>query len=84
MPELLCDGKPPHIATVFRWITTGVKGVKLRAWRIGSKITTSRAAVREFLERVNAGQTADPARPTGAEASRAHRAAASRLAKAGI
>ena len=42
----------PHIATIYRWISRGVKGVKLEAVRIGGTQYTSKEAMQQFAERL--------------------------------
>lgn len=43
----------PHIATVWRWITKGVKGHRLESWVIGGGRYTSTAAIDKFLSALN-------------------------------
>jgi hypothetical protein len=45
-------GKKTHISTLVRWITQGVKGVKLEALRLGGRWFTSAAAMQRFAERL--------------------------------
>lgn len=40
----------PHIATVHRWITRGLRGVKLEATRIGGRVFTSVEALQRFAD----------------------------------
>jgi hypothetical protein len=49
------NGKPPHLYTVRRWASHGVKGtdgklVRLRAFRVGRTWYTRRAWISEFIE----------------------------------
>lgn len=46
------DGKPISPTTIWRWIRKGKLGVKLASWRIGGRIVTTEAAVREFEQAV--------------------------------
>ena len=45
----------PHINTVFRWVTKGVRGHRLHAVRVGRTYWTTRDAITDFLSRMNAG-----------------------------
>lgn len=40
----------PHIATVWRWMQRGVRGVKLETILIGGKRFTSAEAIQRFIE----------------------------------
>ncbi|QEF97735.1 hypothetical protein Mal15_17790 [Stieleria maiorica] len=40
-----------HTATVHRWRSRGLNGVKLETLRLGGKISTSRQALTRFIER---------------------------------
>lgn len=56
--ELHLDGRPPSVAAMSRWASRGrlsVTGrrVRLRTWRVGGRLATSRAAVAEFLAALN-------------------------------
>jgi hypothetical protein len=47
-------GKQPHVATVYRWVTHGVRGVKLETLTVaGSRVTTLRA-IERFIEATSA------------------------------
>lgn len=41
--------RAPSVPTLYRWTTTGVRGVRLRTWQVGSVRCTTRAAVEEFV-----------------------------------
>lgn len=43
----------PHRITVQRWISRGIRGVKLETVRIGGSVYTSREALARFIERTN-------------------------------
>src|SRR5262245_26557389 len=47
-------GKPVNLSTVLRWVLKGVRGVRLEAVMLGGTWYTSRAALREFTERLTA------------------------------
>jgi hypothetical protein len=49
----------PHAATVFRWATKGVRGVRLDSWFIGGTRHTSPAAIERFLADLNADRPTD-------------------------
>jgi len=40
----------PHIATVWRWVTRGVRGVKLATVHLGGRRFSSREAIQRFVE----------------------------------
>jgi Protein of unknown function (DUF1580). len=80
-----CPGRP-HVATVWRWAETGVKGIRLETVQVGGRRFTSAEAIRRFIERTTAaavGPAAEPPR-TPAARQRAIAAAKAELAKAGI
>lgn len=41
--------KPRHVATIWRWRTRGIRGVKLETVQIGQRSFTSRQALTRFL-----------------------------------
>jgi hypothetical protein len=41
-------GKRPHIATLWRWITYGIRGVRLESRRLGGRFVTSIEALDRF------------------------------------
>src|SRR4051812_23510346 len=43
-------GKPLAVSTLTRWISTGVRGVRLEASRLGGKWITSTQAIERFTE----------------------------------
>lgn len=49
-------GKHGEVAksTVYRWTTRGVKGHRIRSFKLGQKKMTSREEVQRFLKRLNA------------------------------
>lgn len=46
-------GKRPHVATLFRWTTVGVRGVVLEALQCGGTRCTSFEALQRFFERLS-------------------------------
>lgn len=67
----------PHIATVWRWATTGLRGVRLETYRSGRNRVTTRSAVQRFLAALNADLVVESTPPAP------RRAAAKRLQAAG-
>lgn len=51
-------GKRPHVATLFRWATVGVRGVVLETIQCGGTRCTSVEALQRFFDRCT-----DPAAP---------------------
>jgi hypothetical protein len=45
-------GKKPNIATFYRWISQGVKGIRLEYIVIGGTRCTSREALQRFFDRL--------------------------------
>ncbi len=50
----------PHIATCWRWIQRGVRGVKLETVLIGGKRFTSVEAITRFIEATTAAGSGQP------------------------
>jgi hypothetical protein len=46
-------GKKPHISCLYRWSTTGCRGVVLETIQIGGTRCTSKAALAAFFERLS-------------------------------
>jgi len=80
LPELQAGGKGPHLATIWRWASAGVRGVVLETGRIGGKRVTSAEAVRRFLARLAGEQAVPPAAARAKQIATAH----AELAAAGI
>ena len=76
----------PHVATCWRWIKRGVRGVKLETVLIGGKRYTSLEALQRFAEATTAAADGDsPATPsTPTEQRKAHEQACRELDAAGI
>jgi len=79
-------GKRCNVATVYRWMQTGVKGVQLEFLQCGGTRCSSAAAVQRFLDRLTAQVQSDapPPPPLPRERERAMQAAKKRLAAAGL
>ena len=75
-------GKRPHVATLYRWISRGLRGVKLEAIRVGGTLCTSQEALQRFCERLSAADS-EPSQRTTAQRERAT-AAEAELAAQGI
>ena len=76
-------GKRPHVATMFRWVTTGVGGVKLEALRVGGTLCTSIEAIQRFCERLTEGDARlTPQAETVGRRAREKSAASERVAAA--
>jgi hypothetical protein len=43
----------PHISTIHRWVSDGVRGVRLRSQRIGNRVFTTEEWIDEFIEELN-------------------------------
>jgi hypothetical protein len=42
----------PDISTLFRWCVTGIRGVRLEYWRVGSRLLTTAEALEAFNRRL--------------------------------
>ena len=83
------NGARPHLSTLIRWIQDGApardgKRVRLSATRYGNKWLTSRAAIRDFCERLTAHIEDLPAPMTPTRKARDDARTAETLAEAGI
>jgi hypothetical protein len=75
----------PHVATVWRWVQSGCRGVKLETVLIGGRRYTSKEALERFIERTTAAANGDviPVR-TAKQRQKAIEVAERELAAAGI
>ena len=48
------NGRRVHISAVYRWVSRGVRGVRLEAIKIGGTAYTSLEALQRFGDRLNA------------------------------
>ena len=46
-------GRKPHVSTLFRWTTIGVRGVVLESIQVGACRCTSKEALQRFFERLS-------------------------------
>ena len=56
-------GKRPHVSCLYRWTTSGCKGVILESVQVGGTRCTSKAALGRFFEALTAASSAGPPRP---------------------
>jgi hypothetical protein len=65
-------GRKPHISTLYRWASRGLKGVVLETIQIGGTTCTSREALQRFFDELSKNQRTD-ARSTASEETRDRR-----------
>ena len=79
-------GRRPHLSTVLRWCTRGVRGIQLESWMVGGRRLTSVQAVRRFVDAQTAAASPCKVPPVshcrGGNAG--HKAAMKRLAAEGL
>jgi len=51
----------PHLNTVYRWATKGVRGQRLHTFRVGRTHWTTRGDIADFLARINGPAPTPPA-----------------------
>ena len=61
------SGKRVHISACYRWLSRGVRGVKLEAIRIGGTTYTSIEALQRFAERLSSSTLRPLAEPTASQ-----------------
>jgi hypothetical protein len=49
------SGRPPHLATLYRWADRGVLGIRLETLKIGAARCTTEQAIIRFIERLSTG-----------------------------
>ena len=54
------SGKKPHVSCLYRWTTTGCKGVVLESIQIGGTRCTSHQALARFFKQLTAVAAAEP------------------------
>ncbi len=80
-------GKKPNIATIYRWMQIGVRGIRLESIMIGGTRCTSLEALQRFFDTLTAQAEGQPVQqPQRLTKSRRKQieAAERRLAKAGV
>lgn len=53
-------GKKPNVATIYRWMTVGCKGIILESLQVGGTRCTSREALQRFFDRLTAQAAGSP------------------------
>jgi hypothetical protein len=76
-------GKRPHTSCVYRWTTTGCRGVILESIQVGGTRCTSREALARFFARLTHANSPKPQRPP-TRRQRADEATEKELDRAGI
>ena len=56
-------GKKPHIATLYRWSVSGVRGVRLRTVQVGATRCTTRGDIAQFIADLTANRDGGPSTP---------------------
>jgi hypothetical protein len=77
-------GKKPHVATLYRWATRGLRGVRLETIRVGGTLCTSLEALQIFCERLSGRTTIPIAKLASATRRRAAERAERMLDQLGI
>jgi hypothetical protein len=78
----LRNGRPVSPATIWRWASHGVRGVKLEVVKVGGTSCTSLQALRRFFDRI--GSSAGEPPPTPHLSTRRAEATAEELDRLGI
>jgi hypothetical protein len=77
-------GKRPHVSCIYRWTTSGCRGVVLESVQVGGTRCTSKEALARFFRRLTQGGAADaPTVRTCAQRQRAAEKAMRDLEQAG-
>jgi hypothetical protein len=77
-------GVRPHRATIHRWFTRGLKGIRLKSvYAVGAR-RTKQEWIEEFFEAVGQAMPSEPAQCERPAKSKRVKAAEERLAKAGM
>lgn len=79
-------GKRVHVSCLFRWCSTGCRGIRLEYVQIGGTRCTSREALQRFFDKLTAASQGDHPAPTPPAKARreAVESARRRLARSGI
>jgi hypothetical protein len=78
-------GKRPHVSCIYRWTTSGCRGVILESIQIGGTRCTSKEALARFFHRLTSGDAADaPKVRSVAQRERAAEKAMRDLEQAGV
>ena len=57
-------GKKPHVSCIYRWTSSGCRGVVLESIQVGGTRCTSRDALQRFFERLTGSSTPSAPAPT--------------------
>lgn len=76
-------GKRPHIATLYRWATRGLRGIQLEYIQIGGTMCTSMEALQRFFDRLGAKEVPKVG-PSSTSRNSQIQQAAQRLRKQGV
>ena len=84
LPQLQRDGRRPHIASLYRWVTAGARGIRLESVVVGGARCTTSEAVDRWIAALTAAAAGDahPTR-TPTQRQRDHDRADATLAKNG-
>ena len=74
----------PHVATLWRWVSKGVRGVKLSVVRVGGRTMVTPDSIETFLNRLNAADEPQSPSITAGQRRRQSEAARRELAEIGI
>ena len=78
------NGKKPNVATIYRWMQLGVKGVRLEFVQVGGTRCTTREALQRFCEELTSRQNPAPSLGTRCRQRAAVKRAERVLDRAGI
>ena len=53
--------QPISVATLYRWASRGLRGVRLATWAQGATLCTTERALLEFMEKLALGRSPTPA-----------------------
>ena len=56
-------GRKIHVSTLYRWISRGLRGVRLEAVKLGGTLVTSKEALQRFAERLSRAEGVPEAVP---------------------
>ena len=63
-------GKRPHVATLYRWASRGIRNAQLETIQIGGTMCTSMEALQRFFDRLSTQITMTSNSHSGSESSR--------------
>jgi Protein of unknown function (DUF1580) len=68
-------GRKTHVSTLYRWTTTGCRGVRLEFAMVGATRCTTRAALARFVARLTSACSSESMRPSAPTEAAARKAA---------